>query len=322
MSIKFITVFGPINSRRFGRSLGVDLSPNIKQCNFDCLYCEIQKEECEKVEQYIDPLVSSKIVVEIEEALKKFPEINVLTFTANGEPTLYPDLYNLIIKVNKIKPLYKFKTLILSNGGNIFKHQIREILMKFDKVKLSLDCATENCFAKLDRPLKHIKIKDVKSGLLEFSKMYSGELYIETLFVKGINDNPKELLELNNFFLQMHNITRIDFGTIDRPPLYNVKPISHQSLYQISQHFNKYLPIFIVGKAEKNHIKYYLTKSELLHTLGIRPLTQYDFENLFDEKTSENLKSLKKEGLIEQKKVGEVIFYQPIKSLRQTQMEQ
>jgi len=100
MSIKFITVFGPINSRRFGRSLGVDLSPNIKQCNFDCLYCEIQKEECEKVEQYIDPLVSSKIVVEIEEALKKFPEINVLTFTANGEPTLYPDLYNLIIKLH------------------------------------------------------------------------------------------------------------------------------------------------------------------------------------------------------------------------------
>ena len=309
--------FGPVPSRRFGISLGIDLSPNSKQCNFDCLYCEIQKEECEKVEQYIDPLVSSKIVVEIEEALKRFPEINVLTFTANGEPTLYPDLYNLIIKVNKIKHLYKFKTLILSNGGNIFKPEIRNILMKFDKVKLSLDCATEECFRKLDRPLKHIKVLDIKNGLLEFSKTYSGELYLETLFVKGINDNPKELLELNNFFLQMHNITRIDFGTIDRPPFYDVKPISHQALYQISQHFNKYLPIFIVGQAEENHIKYYLTKSELLHTLGIRPLTKYDFENLFNEKTIENLSILEKEGLIEQKKVGEVIFYQPIKTLRQ-----
>jgi len=84
------TIFGPINSRRFGKSLGVDLSPEVKQCNFDCLYCELKA--AKSVKSYKKILPFKQILKEIKESLKIYKDIDVLTFTANGEPTLYPQL--------------------------------------------------------------------------------------------------------------------------------------------------------------------------------------------------------------------------------------
>jgi wyosine [tRNA(Phe)-imidazoG37] synthetase (radical SAM superfamily) len=312
--LKYSSVFGPINSRRFGRSLGVDLSPNLKQCNFDCLYCELGAER-EKVDHQIDPIVSDKIFVEIEEAIQKFDEVDVLTFTANGEPTLYPDLDNLLLKVNRIKGKYRIKTLVLSNGGNIWIPEIRDTLKRFDKVKLSLDCATDECFQKIDRPLKNIDIEAIKSGIAQFSREFRGELFIEILFIGGINTKESEIKALNSALLNIQNITRIDIGTVERPPAYDVKPVSYKTLFEISQKFDKSLPIFIAKHQEAHGVKNLLSKSELLHTLKLRPLTHYDIASLFDEATNSNLQTLLAEDLIEIKYVGNIEFYQPKKSL-------
>ena len=309
------TVFGPINSRRFGSSLGVDLSPNLKQCNFDCLYCEL-KQDKNRVAEQIDPLLSSKIFVEIEDALRRFKGIDVLTFTANGEPTLYPDLDSLIIKVNRIKSIYKVKTLILSNSGNIWVPDIKKTLLKFDKVKLSLDCASETCFQKIDRPMKNIDIDAIKTGILEFSKEFKGELFIEILFLKGLNTKIEDVMELNRFLLTLENVVRIDIGTVERPPAYDVKPISYNSLFHISQMFDKSLPIFIAKHKEDNNTKHRLLKSEILHTLKLRPLTHYDIASLFDQETNHNLETLIIEGLIEIYRVGNIEFYRPSQSLK------
>jgi len=308
------TVFGPINSRRFGTSLGVDLSPNLKQCNFDCLYCELGKER-NRVSTQIDPILSDKIVVEIEEALKRFKGIDVLTFTANGEPTLYPDLDNLIKKVNKIKSKYGVKTLILSNGGNVWVPDIKKTLQKFDKVKLSLDCATQECFKKIDRPISSVDIEAIKIGILEFSRDFRGELYIEILFLDDINANEREIAELNSFLLKLPKVFRIDIGTVERPPAYDVKPVSYNKLLKISHLFDRKLPIFIAKRQEKGKRKNYLSKSELLHTIKLRPLTHYDIASLFDSATGENLNTLLAENLIEIDIIGGIEFYKPKSSL-------
>jgi len=308
------TVFGPINSRRFGTSLGVDLSPNLKQCNFDCLYCEL-KQEKKRVDLQSDPIIVSKIFTEIETSLDKLQNIDVLTFTANGEPTLYPDLDNLIDQVNMIKAKYKIETLILSNSGNIWFPDIRNTLMKFDKVKLSLDCATQNCFEKIDRPINGINIDAIKTGILEFSQKFQGELFIEILFLEHINAEYDEVKRLNEFLLTLPKVTRIDIGTVERPPAYDVKPISYNHLLEISQQFDNNLPILISKHREKTFVTQHLVKSAILHTLRLRPLTKYDFESLFDKSTIENLDSLLKEELVSIKKVGDIEFYQPSKSL-------
>ena len=85
--------FGPIPSRRFGMSLGIDLSASIKQCNFDCLYCELKA--FKTVSKQNDSIEVKFYIDEVEKALVKFPEIEVITITANGEPTLYPYLDRL-----------------------------------------------------------------------------------------------------------------------------------------------------------------------------------------------------------------------------------
>jgi len=83
-------IFGPVSSRRFGLSLGIDLSPESKSCNFDCLYCELSP--AKTVDTIAHPPTVDAVVAEVQEALKAYPDVDVITITANGEPTLYPDL--------------------------------------------------------------------------------------------------------------------------------------------------------------------------------------------------------------------------------------
>jgi len=124
--------FGPVPSRRFGVSLGIDLSPNSKQCNFDCLYCELKASKTVSSQSNY-PKVSD-IIIEVKQALGKNKNIEVITITANGEPTLYPYLDELVDRLNLIKE--NKKILILSNGGTIYKKDIQQILNKIDIVKL------------------------------------------------------------------------------------------------------------------------------------------------------------------------------------------
>ena len=101
MSYSNSIIFGPIPSRRFGISLGIDLSPSKKQCNFDCLYCELEgAKTVDKMDTY--PSVKD-IINAVKESFLNHPKIDVITITCNGEPTLYPKLNELVDELNKIK---------------------------------------------------------------------------------------------------------------------------------------------------------------------------------------------------------------------------
>ena len=177
-------IFGPLNSRRFGRSLGIDVSGGKKQCNFDCLYCELGKSK--KVSSYSDIVSPQVIINELRSVIVDLKNIDVITISANGEPTLYPYLNEIIDEVNVLKIGINAKSLILSNSSMIINNQIRQILNKFDIVKLSLDSATESGFKKLDRPIENIKIDEIIEGMIAFSQEFKGELVVEVLFIKNI----------------------------------------------------------------------------------------------------------------------------------------
>lgn len=297
-------IFGPVNSRRFGKSLGIDLSPTKKQCNFDCLYCELAP--AQTVASYQDILSVSEIISALTQALLAHQDIDVITLTANGEPTLYPHLEELIDAINLIKN--STKTLILSNGSTINQPKIQKALYKLDSVKLSLDCATNSCLKKLDRSHQSITIESIMQGMLSFKQKYTKPLIIETLFVKNINDKPQEIRQLNQFLLQL-NPTRIDIGTIDRPPAYNVGSLSYEELYALSQQFDQKLPIYISSrkKIESKPARY--SRNEIMQTLSKRPLSPEDIEILFDATSQEELKELQKEGKITIKKQNNINFY-------------
>ena len=297
-------IFGPINSRRFGKSLGIDLSPNKKQCNFDCLYCELKSAKV--VDSYEDVVDVNEVLKDIKSALKEYKDIDVLTLTANGEPTLYPHLNLLIDKIDAIKG--DIKTLILSNSSTIYNKDIQNALKKLDCVKLSLDCATQKCFKKLDRAAKGIELDKIKDGILDFNKSYKGNLIIEILFVKGINDNLKEVAKLNEYLLKLKP-TRVDLGTIDRPPAYDIKPISYNKLYELSLGFSKDLNISIATKQKSNIKKFNYSKEQILQTLSLRPLTIDDIEILFTQKSKELFNALLDDGKIERVKSANIEFF-------------
>ncbi len=294
--------FGPIPSRRFGMSLGIDLSPNSKQCNFDCLYCELKPAKT-ITSQTSSPKVSD-IISEVKISLKKHLNINVITLTANGEPTLYPYLDELIIELDKIKK--DAKTLILSNGGNIYDKNIQQTLSKLDIVKLSLDCISDKCFKKLDRVNKKVDCKQIVLGMIEFRKLYDKELITETLFVKDLNDNDSEIELLNNA-LQQIKPNRVDIGTIDRPPAYDVNPVDFSMLEYVASKLDD-LPVNITYKNRPKAIQSF-TKDEIINLLKMRPLTLDDIENIFDKDSQNVLETLVKENIITVKNSGGVDFF-------------
>jgi wyosine [tRNA(Phe)-imidazoG37] synthetase (radical SAM superfamily) len=303
------TIFGPIHSRRFGSSLGVDLSPNKKQCNFDCLYCELAPmATVDHQEEVVDV---ATIIDELKEHLHD--KIDVITLTANGEPTLYPYLDALIEEIDKIKG--QTQTLILTNSAALVDEKVFQTLLKLDQVKLSLDAVSEDIFKKIDRPHPSIKIENLVQKVIEFSQLYTGKLFIEILFVHGLNDTSPEVQKLNDVLLHI-KASRIDIGSIDRPPAYPVVGLSYKELHDIAMMFDSSLPIHIASRVHAEPNNRYYDKDEILNTLDKRPLTQGDVDLLFDAKSLENLTELIQEQKVLKQMVGNLEFFMPESNIK------
>lgn len=296
-------VFGPITSRRFGQSLGIDLSPDTKQCNFDCIYCELKG--VKPVDTMKNPPLVKDIVAAVKEAQKKHHDIDVITLTANGEPTLYPYLKELISELHKIKK--GSKLLILSNGATSACKQTREILKDIDIVKLSLDCVSQKCFKKIDRPIKGLHVEDIVEGIKEFRKIYDKELVIEVLVVEGINDKQSEFEALRTVLKEIKP-DRIDVSTIDRPPAYDVKGVSIERLKELSLILDS-LPVSIAYKKDYSEEKRDFTREEIINMMDKRPQSFDDVHVSFSKESIKLINSLVEEKILYIKDVAGVNFY-------------
>jgi wyosine [tRNA(Phe)-imidazoG37] synthetase (radical SAM superfamily) len=304
------SIFGPVHSRRFGVSLGIDLSSSTKQCNFDCLYCELSPMQAIQTQHEITPVGS--IITELKAALLVHPNIDSITLTANGEPTMYPYLDELIDEINPLKG--ELKTLILSNSATLNDPKIFNTLLKLDRVKLSLDAATPEVFTKIDRPHKSIHIEDIIQAIQEFSHVFQGKLFIEILFVKGLNDTPSEIGALNAALASVV-CERIDIGTIDRPPAYPVEGLNFNELLEISHHFDPSLPIHIVSRTHATATPSSYSREDILTTLDKRPLTLDDINALLDETSKTAFYDLLNEGKITSIVRSNITFYIPTSNI-------
>jgi len=296
-------VFGPITSRRFGQSLGIDLSPDTKQCNFDCIYCELKG--AKPVDTIQNPPSVKDVVSSVKEALLKYKDVDVITLTANGEPTLYPYMRELVKELDFIKG--NSKLLILSNGATVISKDVRDILKEIDIVKLSLDCVSEKCFKKIDRPIKGLYIKEIIDGIKEFRKVYNKELVLEVLVVEGINDKESEFEALRDVMRSIKP-DRIDISTVDRPPAYDVKSVSIERLKELASILSS-LPISLAYKHDYSETKRDFTKEEIINMLDKRPQSFDDVNISFSEQSKEILIELIDGGILYVKEVAGVNFY-------------
>ena len=296
-------IFGPINSRRFGKSLGIDLSPSVKQCSFDCVYCELKG--AKTVDSMSEVVSVDEVIKALKSALKKHKNIDVLTITANGEPTLYPYLDKLVNKINEIKQNYKL--LILSNGASIVQKSTRDTLAKIDIVKLSLDCATKKCFKKIDRPHSSIDLDEIVKSMKLFADSFKGSLVVEVLVVKGINDKDEEFEKLNKILNEIKP-DRVDISTIDRPPAYKVESVSMQRLKELADKIEA-LHVNIAYRKSYDVQKESFSEDEILNLISRRPLSEADITLSFDENSQRRFEKLLDENRVVETEVAGLKFF-------------
>lgn len=205
-------VFGPVPSRRLGRSLGVDITPP-KTCTFDCIYCQVGRTTKKDIVRmsYFDP---DSIVKEIMEKVSAGTAIDYISFSGSGEPTLNKDIGYII---RRVKEHTSIPVAVITNGSLLFDPDIRADISAADVVLPSLDAATEETFHYIDRPHSSITLSDTIEGLMHFRQEYQGQIWLEIMLIKGINDEPDELQKLKSI-IESIRPDKIHLNTVTRPP--------------------------------------------------------------------------------------------------------
>lgn len=234
-------VFGPVNSRRFGKSLGINLLPlDNKVCNFNCIYCECGWTDLNK--EKIIYLPTEVIIKSITEQFKNLSciehKIDSITFAGNGEPTMHPEFLQIIQFVIKLRDTYlpNVKIVVLSNGALMGNKKVMEALLLVDLPVLKLDAGSDNLFRKINLPLAN---RDI-NWYCEKLQSFNGKVTIQTIFFKGIYEKTyidNTTLEEVNLWIKLLkkiNPKEVMIYTIDRStPAKNLEKISLERLNEI-----------------------------------------------------------------------------------------
>lgn len=213
MKKNFKFIYGPVPSRRFGRSLGVNPIP-LKTCNYSCVYCQLGRTK-NFTNQRRSFFKRELILSEIKEAVNKFNnEIDYITFVGEGEPLLSKDIGYLI---QKVREFTEIKTALITNGALLMLEEVRREVMSFHVISPTLDAGSERVFELINRPFKGIKLDDVVNGFINLRKEYKGEIWIEIMLVKGLNDTGEELKRIRNL-LDKISPDRVYVNVPIRPP--------------------------------------------------------------------------------------------------------
>lgn len=189
--------FGPVPSRRLGRSLGIN---NIfyKVCTYSCVYCQVGRTRAFQVERggYYEPQTILQYVRDkVEKAREAGEAIDYLTFVPDGEPTL--DL-NLMHAIELLKPL-GVRIGVITNSSLVWRRDVRQVLDKADWVSLKVDAVTEKTWRAVNRPHKKLRLDAILEGIGEFGKTYSGTLVTETMLVRDVNQGEDDLIAVSEF---------------------------------------------------------------------------------------------------------------------------
>lgn len=207
--------FGPVPSRRLGKSLGINNIP-AKVCSYACIYCQLGRTLHNQIERTpfysVDDLVASA-KIRIEATKEKNETIDYLAFVPDGEPTLDMHLGDEIEALRR----FGIKIAVISNASLIWREDVRKDLCKADWVSLKVDAATEHIWHKVDRANKSLKLDDIQKGIIDFKSEFQGFYATETMLVEGLNDSKEELEKIASF-LQKIEPTKSYISIPTRPP--------------------------------------------------------------------------------------------------------
>ena len=308
--LKTKRVFGPVLSKRLGNSLGIDVIPH-KTCSYNCIYCQLGSEE-NTITDLTNYYSVDEIIYELKEALLNNKNIDYITFTGSGEPTLYKDLKKLIYEIKQITDI---PVCIITNGSLLYKQEMRSNLLLADLIIPSLDAGNEETFKLIDNPNKEIDFDKMVEGLIEFKKVFKGEYWLEIFLLKDINDNEDELDDIIKIVKKIKP-DRIQLITATRRVANEkAKALSDEELKKIKKYFNSKCDIEIdIPNISENHKgnTRILTEEDIVNFLIRQPDTAYIIAKSFNEnerKVKELLDSLIKKNKVREEIVNGVVSY-------------
>jgi wyosine [tRNA(Phe)-imidazoG37] synthetase (radical SAM superfamily) len=305
----FKYIFGPVPSRRLGRSLGVDLIP-FKTCSYDCLYCQLGHTTNKTVERRAY-LPSDEILHDVERKIGQGVQADYITLSGSGEPTLHADCGRII---RRIKDITDIPVAVLTNGSLLSDPEVRNDLAMADLVVPSLDAGTPRGFETVNQPHPSVDFQEMVRGLLDFCREYTGQIWLEVFICAGITDAEDQLAGIADI-ISRAKPHKVQLNTVARPPASaKAKAVTRDELEQLAQRFgpNAEIAADFTGVHAQPDSK--VRQEDILNLLERRPCTLEDISASLGLHPNESLKHLNhllEEGRIRLDQVGESRFYMP-----------
>jgi len=280
-------VYGPVPSRRLGFSLGVDIIP-FKTCTLDCTYCQLgstRKTVCRRG-SWFPP---GEILDQVKEAVESGQKIDVITFSGSGEPTLNRDIGRII---RAIKKMTRIPVVVLTNGTLLTRKEVRRGLAAADIVVPSLDAVPGNLFRRVNRPNRALDPEKIIDGLARFRDEFHGEIWLEIMLIRGVNDSPAHIKALRAAADRIRP-ERIQLNTVVRPPAdVKAKPLSPGAMRKIRDALGPRAEIIASFEKRKQAPAAGGFEAALLTAVGRRPMTAEDISLSLGRHRDEVLKAL------------------------------
>jgi wyosine [tRNA(Phe)-imidazoG37] synthetase (radical SAM superfamily) len=238
-------IFGPVHSRRLGVSLGIDLIHG-RRCSLDCVYCEAGKTAdlscCRKAFVPLD-----EVKKELLDFIAQTPELDYLTFSGAGEPTLNSQLTEFCAWLKEVCPQYK--VCLLTNGTLLNDPAVRGALQYVDLVMPNFDASNDHELAVINRPAPGITVETLADGIRLAAKENPGKLVLELFVVPGVNDSDESIERFAGYIESFAGLKSVQLNTLDRPGVEKwVKPADTATLKKFLQRLEKILPVECIGR--------------------------------------------------------------------------
>jgi wyosine [tRNA(Phe)-imidazoG37] synthetase (radical SAM superfamily) len=290
-------IFGPVPSRRLGRSLGVDLVP-YKTCTYDCIYCDLGR-TTQKTMTRQPYVTSDEIRRELESTLSSLHEKpDYITLSGSGEPTLNQNLGRII---RAVKSLTSIPLAVLTNGSLLFWQDVRDDLCEADVVIPSLDAATPLVFDHVNRPHPLLNLEEILGGLAQFRKEFRNQIWLEVLLCRGVNDDHGEVERIKEAVDRIEP-DRLQLNTCVRPPAEEFAfPLTAEELHETAERLGRGTEIISECAASLGDRFDPNIDAEIVELVKRRPCTADDISKalrLHPGAVKKQLASLEKRGVI------------------------
>jgi len=304
-------VFGPVPSRRLGRSLGVDLVP-FKTCSYDCIYCQLGRTTSKTVDrQEWVPL--AEVVDEVQKHLSSEPDY--ITLSGSGEPTLHARVGELIARLKEITAI---PVAVLTNGSLLWREDVRRQLLGADLVVPSLDAGDESMFRLVNRPHPEIPFERMLAGLIAFRRQFRGEYWLEVFILGAYTSIPAELAKLAECVRRIKP-DRVQLNTVTRPPTEKYAAgVPPERLAGLSSIFQPPAEVIADFRDVHREPEFAAGREEILAMLRRRPCSVDDIAGglgMHRNEVVKYLEELNAENLLEQSLVADKLYYQVAKEI-------